>query len=332
MKKTLKWIGRILLLAIGVIAVWLIYFVNTNPDVGPPSDIKIEPTKERLKRGEYLANHVAVCIDCHSTRNWSLYSGPITPNTLGKGGEFFGENFGFPGNFYSKNISPAGIKDWTDGEVLRAITCGVNKQGTALFPLMPYQNYGKSSQEDMYSILTYIRSLQPIENAIPERSINFPMNLIVRTIPKPAQFSPMPDPSDSVAYGQYLVRFASCADCHTQAEKGEKLPGMDFAGGFVFTLPWGTVRSANITPDKETGIGSWTKAQFIGKFKTFNNEAAKQIAMKPPYSEAYFNTIMPWTMFAGMTEEDLGAIYNYLRTVKPVVNKVQKYSQEGATY
>jgi hypothetical protein len=107
---------------------------------------------------------------------------------------------------------------------------------------------------------------------------------------------------------------------------------MDFAGGFHFQLPWGLVQSANITPDIETGIGTWKKAQFIGKFKNLDSEAANHIAMKPPYSEAYFNTVMPWTMYAGMTEEDLGAIYTYLRTVPPVKHKVQKYSAEGATY
>jgi mono/diheme cytochrome c family protein len=332
MKKFMKIVGILLGIVVISVAGGIIYLTTRYPDVGPAPNVKIEVTQDRIKRGDYLANHVAVCIDCHSTRDWSYFSGPITSGTEGKGGETFGEEFGFPGTFYSRNITPAGIGNWTDGELVRTITTGVNKNNEALFPIMPYPNFNSADEEDIYSIVAYVRSLKPIENKIKERHLNFPMNIIIHTIPQPAHFQKRPSSSDTLAYGKYLATIASCGFCHTQSEKGEPLPGMSFAGGFVFPLPWGTVRSANITPDIETGIGTWSKAQFIGKFKNFDSETARHIVMKPPYSEAYYNTVMPWTMFAGMTEEDLGAIYSYLRTVAPVAHKVQKYSSEGAAY
>jgi mono/diheme cytochrome c family protein len=151
-------------------------------------------------------------------------------------------------------------------------------------------------------------------------------------MPKAADFKKRPEKTDTVAYGKYLTTLASCGDCHTPQEKGAPVPGMNFAGGMKFVLPWGTLRAANITPDIETGIGSWTKDQFVQKFKHFDNEAARQIEFKPPFDDTRFNTLMPWTQYAGMTEEDLGAIYSYLKTLTPVKNKVHKYSSDGATY
>lgn len=323
-------IGLVVLLVIG----GLVYLKTQLPNAGPVEDIKIEATTERLKRGEYLAYHVALCMDCHSHRNWDYYAGPLIPGTEGMGGELFSEDMGFPGNIYSRNITAAntGIKGWTDGDIFHAVTTGVNKSGEPLFPLMPYPNYRQADKEDIYSIIAYIKTLKPVENQVKERTLNFPLNLIVRTIPKPADFKTRPEKTDTIAYGKYLATLASCGDCHTPQEKGEPVPGMNFAGGLKFVLPWGTVRTANITPDIETGIGSWTKDQFIKRFKTFDNEAATKIELKPPFDEGHFNTLMPWTQYAGMTEEDIGAIYSYLRTLQPVKNKVQKYSAEGATY
>jgi hypothetical protein len=98
---------------------------------------------------------------------------------------------------------------------------------------------------------------------------------------------------------------------------------MDFAGGFEFPFPNGQiVRSANITPDEETGIGAWSESDFVDKFKFYDNPDGHTIK---PESLGY-NTVMPWTMYAGMTGRDLAAIYKYLRTVKPVKNNVEKYT------
>lgn len=322
MKKVFIILGILIgLLVIAVIAVFG-YVMFALPNVGEPENVKVEITPERLERGSYLANHVAICMDCHSTRDWNYFAGPIIPGTEGKGGEAFLEEYGFPGDIYAKNITPAALGDWSDGEIIRAITCGVSRDGEPFFPLMPYPAYSKMSTEDVYSIVAYLRTLKPIENEVPKSKLNFPLNLIVRTIPQPADPQPLPSPSDTLAYGKYLVSVAACAECHTPMEKGEPKPGMDFAGGAEFNLPFGLVRSANITPDEETGIGSWDRQEFIDRFKEYADSAASH----RPVDQGDFNTIMPWIVYSGMTEEDLGAIYAYLRTQKPVEHRVTTFT------
>jgi hypothetical protein len=312
--------GLLILLVIGGLA----YVKFALPNVGKAPDISIQSTPAMLERGKYLAHHVAVCIDCHSERDWTKFSGPPKESSYGQGGEIFDQKMGFPGAYYAKNITPAGIGEWTDGEVFRAITSGVSKDGSPLFPIMPHPNYGQTSQEDMYSIIAYLRTLKPIQNKVKKASSDFPMNFIIHLIPQKPNLKPIPSKKDGVAYGKYLITMASCGDCHTKQVKGAKVEGMDYAGGFEFPLPdIGTLRSSNITPDKETGIGGWTKEQFVERFKVYasQNYTPKSVA------KGDFNSIMPWTMYADMTEEDLGAIYDYLRTVKPVKNKVIKLSK-----
>ena len=183
MKKVLKILGIIGAVIVVILIIGIIYFNAKYPDINPPSNIKVTSTPEKISRGEYLANHVTVCIDCHSTRDWTKFSGPLTQGTEGKGGFNFGPAEGIPGNVYAKNITPAAIGDWTDGELIRAITQGVNKKGKALFPLMPYLNFNHLIREDMEAIVCYVKSLKPIENKVPETELNFPLNFIVKTIP-----------------------------------------------------------------------------------------------------------------------------------------------------
>ena len=317
MKKILLLIFLFLLIIIaGVVA----YVKFGLPNVGAATNLKITVTPERIQHGEYLANHVTICMDCHSTRDWSRFAGPIEPGTLGKGGEYFGEELGFPGKFYSKNITPANIKDWTDGEIFRTITTGVDKDGNALFPVMPYLHYGKMDKEDVYDIIAYIRSLHPIENKTPNHSINFPMNFIVNTIPIKAAFVQKPPKSDTLEYGAYLVNAAACLVCHTESKKGQIITELAFSGGREFTMPNGIAHSANITPDNVTGIGEWTQSAFLSRFKAYINSENL-----PVLSADKVNTPMPWPMYAGMDTSDLKSIYAYLRTVKPIRNQVEHF-------
>ncbi len=294
-------------------------FALPNADAAP--NISIELTPKRIARGKYLANHVSVCIDCHSTRDWSKLSGPLDTNGIGIGGQKFDHNIGFPGEVHVPNITPFNLKDWTDGEIYRAITSGVKKDGSAIFPIMPYNSYSKMDKEDIYSIVAYLRTLSPKESPKHERILDFPLNFLVNMMPVKAAHQNIPSETDQLAYGAYLVNSASCKDCHTKQEKGKPLEGMDFAGGYEFKLPMGTVSSANITPDKETGIGTWTKEVFVNRFKAFEN--AHNV---PKIQPDGFQTVMPWTMYGAMETKDLEAIYAYLKTIKPVKNQVVKFS------
>ena len=310
------------ILILFITGIGVIYFFSVYPAVDPAPDITVEGTVEQVARGKYLAEHVAVCIDCHSTRDWSKFSGPIREGTYGKGGDMFNEEMGLPGTFYAKNITPYNLQDWTDGEIYRTITSGVTKDGRAMFPLMPYPAYGKMDPDDVHAIIAYLRTLEPIEYESPASKANFPMNLILRTIPQPADPMKRPSPNDRVAYGKYLTLIAGCADCHTPQKQGQDIEGMFLAGGFEYEMPFGTIRSSNITPHEQTGIGTWSKEMFVNRFKQYDVPAGSLPATKPDQ----FNTIMPWQMYAGMNKQDLEAIYTYLKTVDPVEHKVVKFT------
>lgn len=313
MKTVLKVGGILLLVVILLLAGVLTYLKTALPDVGPPPEIAIEGNAEQLKRGAYLANHVMVCMDCHSKRDWTQFAGPPIESTFGMGGEVFDQKFGFPGKYVSSNITPANLSNWTDGEVFRAVVSGVGKDGRALFPVMPHHNYGKLDEKDIRAVIAYIRSIPAIENQTEASVPDFPLNFILNTIPKKANLQPMPSKAEKEKYGEYLVTAAACYDCHTNQEKGEFI-GEPFAGGMRFPLPNNyTVVSTNITPH-ESGIGSWTEELFVKRFKLYADSTYTPEAV----GDGDRQSAMPWTMYAGMSEEDLGAMYAYLKTVKPV--------------
>jgi mono/diheme cytochrome c family protein len=138
-------------------------------------------------------------------------------------------------------------------------------------------------------------------------------------MPAKATPEPRPDTNDAVAYGRYLITMASCIVCHSKADKGAVVPGSEFGGGRDFPTG-GVVRySANITPDKETGIGYWNQALFVRKFKQYADSGYTPPSIKPEEASP-----MPWLAYAGMRERDLSAIFAYLQTVKPIHNKVKK--------
>ena len=323
MRKLLKFAGYFVAVVVLLVTTFFTYVKFALPDVGEAEQIIIEYSPERIERGKYLASSVTICMDCHSTRDWTKFSGPILEGTLGKGGDRFDQALGFPGVYYAKNITPAGISRYSDGELFRVITTGVTKEGKAMFPLMPYSYYGRMDREDIYSIIAYIRTIPTIESEVPESVHDFPMNLIVNSIPLKADLQTRPDPSDKIAYGAYMTNASGCKECHTQVERGMIIPELKYSGGREFPMPDGSIiRSANITPDKETGIGNWTEEFFIQRFKIYADSAAANTQVKP----GEFNTFMPWVMYAGMTEEDLGAIYAFLQTMTPISNQVEKYT------
>lgn len=323
MRKLAKVLIWTVIMAVVIVGAALGYLKFALPDIAAAPVLKVELTPERIARGEYLANHVTVCIDCHSTRDWSKFSGPPTPGTLGKGGDIFDQKFGFPGVYYAKNITPEGISRYTDGELFRTITTGVSKEGKALFPVMPFHYYGQMDEEDIKSIIAYIRTLKPIANNVPESKSDFPMNFIINTIPHEPSFTKLPPKTDVINYGKYLTNAAACIDCHTKFEKGSLVAGTEYGGGREFPFPDGSiVRSANISSDEETGIGGWDDETFVSLFKAHSDSATLNTQLNP----GDFNSIMPWTMYGRMTDEDLKAIFAYLKTVPPIKNEVVKFT------
>ena len=321
MKKGIRYLLALIGIIVLFIGLAIGYVIIALPNIDPP-DISIEITEERVMRGKYLANHVMLCMDCHAVRDFSLFAGPPIPETMGAGGDEFNREMGLPGRFIARNLTPAALGDWTDGEIFRAIVSGVSKDGTALFPIMPYPNYAQLDEEDIYSVIAYLRTLEPVENELPPREIDFPLNIIVNTIPAKPNLAPMPPKGNIIDYGRYVVTAAACMDCHTRHEKGEFV-GEPFAGGNEFPLPDGSVvRAANLTPHA-TGIGNWTKEQFVARFKAFSKENGYVHQAVGP---GQFQTYMPWPMYADMKTEDLEAIFEYLMTHPPVDNRIELFT------
>lgn len=321
--KLIKITGIIVSALIILVAGFLAYISTTYPKVESAPDISIELTEERIERGKHLANNVMVCMHCHSPQEKYKFAHPQITDSLGAGGNKFGTEEGFPGEYFAPNITPANLGDWTDGEIYRAITAGVSKDGTALFPIMPYPNYSQLEKEDIYSVVAYLRTLKPIKKEVPDSESHFPMNFIIKTIPQNPKHNLARDTSDNVQWGKYLVTAGSCNDCHTPKEKGANIPGMEFAGGMEFPMIDGSIaRTANITPDIKTGLGDWDEDFFLKRFKTYADSGFTPD--KVPHGK--FNTSMPWMQFSQLSENELKAIYAYLRTLKPVENAVTVFT------
>src|SRR5690606_22865748 len=111
----------------------------------------------------------------------------------------------FPGRYLSKNITPFNLSSWSDAEIFRAITSGLKKDGSPIFPIMPYYYYGQMDEEDIKDVIAYLRTLDPIEYSPEASSSDFPMSLIINTIPQAPTFSRKPAKEVSIAYGKYMV-------------------------------------------------------------------------------------------------------------------------------
>jgi mono/diheme cytochrome c family protein len=303
------------------------YFAACNNNSSTTSNNgKDDSLKKVIARGDYLANHVAACIHCHSKRDFSKFSGPVVPGSEGGGGSVFNHEIldAIPGTLYSKNITPdneTGIGAWTDDEILRAITQGISKNGDTLFPIMPYINYNKMAKDDLLSIIAYLKTLKPIKNKVPARELMIPISMAYPgpILQKSVDGNVRPLETDIVKYGEYINNAADCATCHTPFVKGQADFAKIFSGGNTFHIEKFRVNAANLTPDSATGLGAWTEERFLNKFTVYREEKSYN------YDPGTQNTVMPLVDFSGMTDTDLKALYAFLRTVKPVSNKVEKY-------
>jgi mono/diheme cytochrome c family protein len=325
MKKILLAIVSVVVLAAGGAAA---FFTLKTPAQRPAPGIKVEATPERLERGRYLVEHVSACLHCHSPSDETRWGLPHKPELRGSGGLCLTEAVGFPGTVCAKNITQHpedGLGKWTDGELLRAIREGVDKHGQALFALMPYENLRHMSDEDAQAVVAYLRTLPPVPGQRPARELKFPLPIVVKFMPQPLT-GPVaaPDKNDKVAYGRYLVTMAGCETCHTPVDdQHQPIPGKAFSGGQRFLFEkGGAVASSNITPH-ETGLGGKTRENFIAMFKAYASPESRDVPVAPNK-----NTPMPWLIYAGMKDEDLGAIYEYLRTVPPLENRVEKFPSQ----
>jgi mono/diheme cytochrome c family protein len=316
MKKLLNILTWLLPALAVVLVAGISVTVGWRPFIGPRArpltTRRFAPTPERLARGTYLVTHVTACMECHAPHRWAEHDAPVEANLLGAGQEI--QMKGLPGRVVAPNLSPdpeTGAGTWTDDQLARAIREGIGHDGRALFPIMPYQRYRSMSDEDVASIVVYLRSLPAVRRQQPATDIVVPVRYLIRSLPEPLRAPvPAPDLSRPAKRGAYLLTIGACADCHTpQDDHGQPIPGLEFAGGFVFEGPWGRVASANLTP-APSGIPYYDVTLFTEMLRTGHAKA------RP------INQIMPWHAFGGMTDEDIAAIFASLTTLKPVTHRV----------
>jgi Cytochrome c len=181
----------------------------------------------------------------------------------------------------------------------------VDKNGRTLFPIMPYQEFRTVSDEDIASVVVFIRTLSPVPNSLPPTTVPFPLSRLINSAPEPMTTPvPPPDFSNPVKRGEFLARAGGCIGCHTPSDRGTPLPHLEFAGGQDF----GGVASANLTPDA-SGISYYDAQQF-------------REVMRSGKVKARVLKVMPWWVFRGMTDDDLNGIFAYLKTVPPVMHRV----------
>lgn len=249
-----------------------------------------------LERGAYLVEGPGACGNCHS---------PMGPEGfvpgMAQGGRLVEQSEAFTA--IAANITPGGrVAGWTDAEFIRAIREGIRPDGTVIGPPMPITLYRGLSDDDVASMVMYLRTLPAVENDPGESVYNIPL---------PPAYGP---PVESVAqvaagvtveYGDYLANaVAHCMECHTTfGPQGAMFDTHLGAGGFAFHGPWGTVVAPNITSGPE-GVGKWTDADLAAMITT--GVRPDGTAMLPP---------MPYGNFAAMTPEDLAAVILYLRSV-----------------
>jgi mono/diheme cytochrome c family protein len=313
------------------VALFLICIWNTNQETSVVSAARpatsvlemetIPRTPERLARGKYLVEGLLQCWACHSDLDFTKRPFQVKPGKKGGGFVFPNTELGLPeaNRIVAPNISPDpdfGAGKWKDADFVRALRQGIGHDGRTLFPLMPYPFFRGLSDEDLASTIVYVRSIPAVHIEQPKRVLSDDIMKTLQPFPAAAPVADL-DKSDRVAYGKYLVNAGHCAACHTPTdEQGTPIPGMDFAGGVVLTGPWGpdpnkliSVASLNLTPCA-SGIGYFDEKMFIDVIRT-GTVRARPLSL-----------IMPWSIFRNAKDDDLKAIFAYLRTLKPVQHRV----------
>lgn len=320
-------------IAAGIAAFFLVCLSNgcqkatTVTAAAPASVLEMEMiprTPARLTRGKYLVEGLLQCPFCHS--DYDFAQRPARPVEGKKDGGLDFDTFGLPkGNrIVASNISSDpdyGAGKWKDADFVRALRRGIGHDGRTLFPLMPYQYFRSLSDEDLASVIVYERSMAPVHLEQPKTTLNDDIKKTFQPL-EPLAHVAEPDCSDRLACGKYLVTVGHCDGCHTpHDELGKPISGMDFAGGADMSGPWGpdpkkiiSVASLNLTPDP-SGISYFDEEMFIKVIRT------GQVNARPLAS------VMPWGFFRNLSDEDLKAIFAYLRTLKPVRHRVDNTEQ-----
>jgi mono/diheme cytochrome c family protein len=316
---------RKILIVVAVLVVAVVggvaaYFYGAHPKRRPAPEMTAPNTPEALDRGRYLAEALTGCVACHSPVDESR-PGDFPQPGLEYAGRVWPSGSGFPGKIVAPNITPdpdTGIGRWTDGEVARAIREGVSRDGRPLFPLMNYPAYRDLTDADVLSIVAYLRSRKPIRRDNGRTELDFPVGMMIRTVPRPLDQAPAGMPAGGVERGRAPLKLLMCAECHTPRDnRGNPVEGRELAGGNEFKGPWGTVYSANITSHASAGVGAYSNDDLKRVFREGKNRAGRPL------------WVMPWSITRNLTDADLDALIAALREVPASPNLVPAAQLSG---
>jgi hypothetical protein len=269
---------------------------TTNPNKSPT-----------LAEGKYLVESVAICFECHSERDFSRPGWPIPPGRVGSGRILWGE--GSPNQVVAPNITPdksTGIGNWSDQQIIQAVRDGIGKNGRLLNPEMPSRYFRSLDAVELRSIVLYLRSIPPVSNRVPQMTNYLPGE----HPPTIAMDSLRLTKSSSIVKrGAHLVRLAGCETCHTPSNEKGFIPGLEFAGGKVFTHGDQSAATPNLTPDP-SGLSYYDESRFLEVLKTGR------------VGTRTLNSAMPWYFYRHLTDADLKAIFAYLQALPPVKHHV----------
>jgi mono/diheme cytochrome c family protein len=299
----MKWTGRIIgaILLLLILAAGAVYAI---------SEIEISSTYERkaekiiipndsmtLERGRHLVRSIAKCVDCH------------------------GDDFGgklviddpMVGHIPAPNITSGKgsvTRNYTDADWVRTIRYGVRPDGKPVV-VMPSNEYWHHDDEELGAIIAYIKSAPPVDRDMGDKSLGLVIRALYLAgqVPLPAEIidadakRPVaPPPGATAEYGKHLSITGGCIGCHGPSFSGGKIPG----------APPDFPAARNLTPDNETGIGKWSEEDFFRALRTGKRPDGSDL--KPP---------MPWKYTATMKDDEIRALWLYLRTVpaKPEGNR-----------
>ncbi|MCC6179087.1 MAG: cytochrome c [Chloroflexi bacterium] len=272
--------------------------------------------------GKYVFQ-LASCAGCHGQNlaGWREGAALVSPATAP-----YGEMFAGPfGRVPAANITPdkeTGIGSWTDEQIANAVRNGHTPDGGQLMPMMPYPHYHFLSDGDVADLVAFLRTVPPVSNKVPARTLNGPVPPAPPLPPSPASA-----PTEGVARGDYLVNaVVPCSDCHTpRTESGAPDRSKFLAGGAVPREPGHFAIAPNITPDMQTGIGRWSEDD-IAKFLQ-TGQTPRGGFVEGLMAEVIENH--PWGGLNQLTDADAHAIAAYLKTIPAVNNRPTAPSASG---
>jgi mono/diheme cytochrome c family protein len=270
-----------------------------------------ESSSDLVERGQYIFSLAGGCA-CHSQPKGTPHTG--------------GREFLIPlAKVYSTNLTAdkeTGLGNWSDQQIRDAITRGIRPDGERLLPVMPYEAYSGMAEDDLKALIAYLRTLKPVRKSTPQLKTWAPFYRPLATFVWSKVFAktftaPAKAPEGGVERGRYLDEHVSlCGDCHTPRNfMGVPRRALYLAGAKKGQGPPLGAEVPNITPDKETGIGDWKREDVAELLLT---------GTKPDLDNV--QGLMAEVIAAGfknMKKEDALAIADYIKSARPVKNKIE---------